>query len=55
MPSIVVILRAVRLNGQYGAGFHAAPIEMDHAGATLTGITANMGARETKLFPKEMH
>tara|TARA_R110001599_G_scaffold351675_2_gene584243 strand:- start:1918 stop:2241 length:324 start_codon:yes stop_codon:yes gene_type:complete len=37
-------IRAISLNGQHGAGLNAIAIHMHRTGATLAGVTADMGA-----------
>jgi hypothetical protein len=53
MPSIVVIA-AVGLHGQHGAGLHRAAVQVDGAGAAVAGLAADMRAGETDLLAQEM-
>ena len=45
--------RAVRLQRKLGAGLHRNPVDMDHAGAALAGIAADMGAGEAELLTQQ--
>lgn len=42
------------LSGQHGAGFHRAAVDLNHAGAALAGIAADMRAGEVQVFAQEM-
>src|SRR5262249_54144423 len=45
---------AVGLERQRGAGLHGDAVEMDHAGAALRGVAANMGAGQPQMFAQEL-
>ena len=46
--------RAVRLDGEYGAGLGAAPVHQHRAGAALAGVATHVGAGEVEVFAQEM-
>ena len=46
---------ACGLRRQHRAGFHRAAVDMDHAGAALAGVAADMGAGQIEIFAQEMH
>ena len=41
-------------NGERRAGLHGLAVDMDHAGAALAGVAADMCAGQTKLVPQEL-
>ncbi len=41
------------LDGEHGARFHRFAIDRDHAGAALTGVTADMGAGEVQVIAQQ--
>ena len=45
---------AIGLPGQHGASLHALPVDQDGTAATLTGVTADMGAGEAELFAQHL-
>ncbi len=52
-PSIVVIEAPSHLPGQHGAGLDGHAVEMNHAGAALGGVAADMGAGQAQIFAQE--
>jgi hypothetical protein len=43
-----------RLDREHGAGLHRAAVDIDRAGAAVTGLAADMGALQAQLLAQEM-
>ena len=47
-------LGAVGLHREHGAGLDRAAVDVDHAGAALAGVAADMGAGEAEMLAQEL-
>ena len=54
IPSIVVIVRAVRLDGEHRAALHGPPIDVDGARAALAGVAADVGAGQAQVLAEDL-
>ena len=54
MPSMVMIVGAVGLDREHGAGLDRLAVEVDGAGAAMAGLAADMRAGEVELLAQEM-
>ena len=48
-------LGAVGLDGEHGAALHRLAVDVDHAGATLTGVAAHVRAGEPQCVAEDIH
>ncbi len=53
-PSIVVTSAPSACDREHGAGLDRAAIDVDHAGAALAGVAADMGAGEAEMLAQEL-
>ena len=47
--------RGLTLDREDRAGLHRLPVQVDHAGAALAGVAADMGAGEAQVLAQELH
>ena len=54
MPSIVVIVRAVRLDREHRAGLHGLAVDVDGAGAALARVAADVGTGQVEILAERL-